>query len=80
MTMPETKSVSKLHLGAAYYPEHWPEERWVEDIRLMGEAGFTVARMGEFAWSTFEPVEGDFHFEWLDRSLLCWLKQELPAY
>jgi beta-galactosidase len=54
-----------LHLGAAYYPEHWPEDHWSEDIRLMKEAGFTVARMGEFAWSTFEPADGEYHFDWL---------------
>jgi len=60
---------NKLHFGAAYYPEHWPEERWPEDIRLMKEAGFTVVRMGEFAWSTFEPLEGEFHFEWMDRAI-----------
>ena len=60
---------NKLHLGAAYYPEHWPEERWAEDIRLMAEAGFTVARMGEFAWSTFEPAEGEFQFAWLEKAI-----------
>ena len=30
--------VDRLHLGAAYYPEHWPEDRWADDIRLMREA------------------------------------------
>lgn len=59
----------KLHLGAAYYPEHWPEDRWPEDIRLMKEAGFTVVRMGEFAWSQHEPVEGKFIFDWLERAI-----------
>jgi beta-galactosidase len=59
----------KLHLGAAYYPEHWPEERWPEDIRLMKAAGFSVVRMGEFAWSAFEPAEGEFHFDWLERAI-----------
>jgi len=62
-------NTNKLHLGAAYYPEHWPEDRWPEDIRLMKEAGFTVARLGEFAWSTFEPAEADFHFKWMDRAI-----------
>jgi beta-galactosidase len=66
---PDTPPASRLHLGAAYYPEHWPEERWPEDVRLMQEAGFTVARMGEFAWSTFEPTEGEFQFDWLDRAI-----------
>jgi beta-galactosidase len=68
-TSPNTPSASRLHLGAAYYPEHWPEARWPEDIHLMQEAGFTVVRMGEFAWSTFEPAEGEFHFDWLDRAI-----------
>ena len=60
---------TKIHFGAAYYPEHWPEKRWEEDILLMDEAGFTVVRMGEFAWSTFEPTEGEIHFEWMDRAI-----------
>ena len=58
-----------LHLGAAYYPEHWPETRWPEDIRLMREAGLTVVRMAEFAWSSLEPAEAEFHFGWLDRAI-----------
>jgi beta-galactosidase len=60
---------ARLHLGAAYYPEHWPEDRWPEDIRLMQAGGLTVVRMAEFAWSTLEPAEGDFRFEWLNRAI-----------
>lgn len=59
----------RLHIGSAYYPEHWPEERWAEDIHLMVECGLTVARMGEFAWSTLEPSKGNFQFEWLDKAI-----------
>lgn len=71
MVFPEEKK-SKLHLGAAYYPEHWQESAWQEDILLMKEAGFTVVRMGEFAWSTFEPAEGVYQFKWMDRVIqLC---------
>ena len=62
-------SSSRLQLGAAWYPEHWPEERWPEDVRLMREAGMTVARLAEFAWSTLEPGEGQFDFDWLDRAV-----------
>jgi beta-galactosidase len=58
-----------FHFGVAYYPEHWPEERWAEDIRLMREAGLTVVRMAEFAWSALEPAQGDFRFDWLDRAI-----------
>ena len=58
-----------MHLGAAWYPEHWPEARWPEDIRLMREAGCTVCRIAEFAWSSLEPTEGQYQFEWLDRAV-----------
>jgi beta-galactosidase len=53
--------------GADYYPEHWPEERWPEDARLMAEAGFNIVRLAEFAWSWLEPQEDVFDFTWLDR-------------
>jgi beta-galactosidase len=59
----------KLYFGAAYYPEHWPEERWSEDIHLMQEAGMNVVRMAEFAWSTMEPSAGKFNFSWLEQAI-----------
>ncbi len=58
-----------MYYGADYYPEHWPEERWAQDARLMREAGFNVVRMAEFAWTRMEPREGEFHFAWLDRAI-----------
>ncbi len=58
--------IKQLYLGAAYYPEHWDPARWAEDIALMQRAGLTVVRMGEFAWSTLEPEEGRFSFDWLE--------------
>jgi beta-galactosidase len=56
-----------LTYGCDYYPEHWPEHRWPEDARLMQEAGFNVARIGEFAWAKMEPREGCYEWAWLDR-------------
>ena len=58
-----------FYFGADYYPEHWPEERWPEDARLMREAGFNVVRLAEFAWVKMEPEEGVFEFGWLDRAI-----------
>ena len=55
--------------GAAYYPEHWPEERWATDAPLMKAAGFNVVRIGEFAWCRMEPTEGAFDFTWMDRAI-----------
>lgn len=67
--MTDSSRSQSLFIGAAYYPEHWPEERWPEDIRLMQAAGINVVRMGEFAWSTLENSEGVFHFAWLERAI-----------
>ncbi len=55
------------YLGVAYYPEDWPEEELERDAAKMVDAGIRVARVAEFAWSRMEPVEGEYHFEWLHR-------------
>ncbi len=54
-------------LGAAYYPEAWPDDQLTPDIAAMQQAGLTVVRIGEFAWSKMEPREGQFSFGWLHR-------------
>ena len=56
-----------MYYGVDYYPEHWPEERWPLDAKLMEEAGINVTRLAEFAWSKLEPEEGSFDFSWLDK-------------
>src|SRR5882724_6654348 len=48
----------QLLLGAAWYPEQWPEARWDADLQLMRDVGVKVVRIGEFAWSSLEPAEG----------------------
>jgi beta-galactosidase len=64
--VPLSHSTHGIHIGSSYYPEHWDESYWANDISLMKEAGFTVARMAEFAWSTMEPSAGEFNFDWLE--------------
>ena len=62
----------KIRLGAAYYPEHWPEEMWEDDLNRMLDAGIETIRIAEFAWSKVEPREGEFTYEFFDRFLdLC---------
>lgn len=56
-------------LGCAWYPEHWDETRWPDDVKLMREAGMNMARVAEFAWSRLEPAEGQFDFDWLERAI-----------
>ncbi len=58
-----------MFLGMAYYPEHWPRERWAIDARLMRDAHVEAARVGEFAWSRFEPREGKYDFVWMDQAV-----------
>lgn len=58
-----------LLLGAAWYPEQWPESRWDKDLSLMEAAHITFARVGEFAWSRMEPSEGKFDFDWLEKAI-----------
>lgn len=56
-------------LGVCYYPEHWPESWWSEDARRMRELGISFVRIGEFAWSRYEPQRGRFEWGWLDRAM-----------
>jgi beta-galactosidase len=51
--------------GAAYYREYLREDRLATDLKLMREAGFTVIRVGESVWSSWEPEEGTFCLDWL---------------
>jgi beta-galactosidase len=60
---------SPLLLGAAWYPEQWPESRWDADLQLMEDAHLHVVRVGEFAWSTLEPAEGRYDLAWLERAV-----------
>ena len=56
---------SRVLFGAAYYHEYQPYERLKTDLDLMAEARFTVIRVGESVWSTWEPENGRFDLEWL---------------
>src|SRR5271170_495184 len=58
-----------LLLGAAWYPEQWPESRWDADLSLMEAAHINLVRIGEFAWSAMEPSEGKYDFVWMDHAI-----------
>ena len=66
-----------LLLGAAWYPEQWPESQWDKDLSLMEAAHITVVRVGEFAWSTMEPSETQYDFGWLDRAVALAAKHHI---
>lgn len=61
------KRLKEFLFGTAYYHEYHPVERLEEDVRLIKEAGMNVVRLGESTWTLWEPEDGRFEFEWIDR-------------
>ena len=57
----------RLVLGTCYYPEHWDESLWRDDLRRMLENGIEVIRIAEFALSKIERYEGVFNYDFFDR-------------
>ncbi|MFJ9707281.1 beta-galactosidase [Streptomyces sp. NPDC101234] len=55
----------RVLFGAAYYAEYQRGERVTEDFDRMAAAGFSVIRVGESVWSTWEPEDGRFDVDWL---------------
>lgn len=55
--------------GSSYYPEWWEEVHWAEDFARMRRLGFNTVRMGEFAWSWYEPHQGEYHFAPMRRAV-----------
>jgi beta-galactosidase len=66
-------------LGTDWYPEQWPEARWEEDLRLMEAAHIKVVRIAEFAWSSMEPSEGHYDFDWLERAINLAAKHHIDS-
>ena len=60
---------NRMTLGVCYYPEHWEESMWEEDLLRMKESGLEVIRIAEFAWSKIEPREDEITYEFYDRFL-----------
>ena len=67
--LPAAPRTPALLLGAAWYPEQWPESRWEADLAQMEAAHIHFVRIGEFAWSTMEPREDVYQFDWLDHAI-----------
>lgn len=69
----------KIYIGACYYPEQWPEERWEKDADIMAEAGINVVRLADLCWATMEPEDGVFDFSIFDRVLDILHKRGIQA-
>ncbi len=58
--------------GVCYFPEHWDRSMWETDLQEMKDMGMNVVRMGEGAWSCWEPEEGRYDFSLFDEVIsLC---------
>ena len=47
MTQQAILNGTGLTLGTCYYPEHWPESMWKEDLLRMLDTGIEVIRIAE---------------------------------
>ncbi len=65
--------------GVVYYPEQWPEAHWDADLARIAQTGMNVVRMGEGAWSVWEPEEGRYDFDLFDRALALCEKHGIKA-
>ncbi|MDF2961388.1 MAG: beta-galactosidase, partial [Paenibacillus sp.] len=67
--MAVSKNVKLPHLfyGGDYNPEQWPEEVWLEDMRLMKKAGVNIVSIGIFSWAVLQPGPQTYDFAWMDR-------------
>jgi beta-galactosidase len=58
--------MGRIRFGAAYYAEYQRQPDLEADFDLMAKAGFSVIRVGESVWSTWEPEDGRFELDWLE--------------
>ncbi|MBV9490019.1 MAG: beta-galactosidase [Verrucomicrobia bacterium] len=77
--MSTSYSYASFLYGVVYYPEQWPETRWDTDLARIAQTGMNVVRMGEGAWSVWEPQEGRYEFALFDRALELCQKHGLKA-
>lgn len=62
-------NIGKLLHGGDYNADQWLDRPEIlqEDVRLMKKAGVNAVTLGIFSWSSLEPEEGVYTFEWLDQ-------------
>lgn len=67
--MAKSIDLKNLTMGVCYYPEQWDSSLWESDLKRMLDSGIRAVRIAEFAWNKFEPVEGQFTFDFFDAFL-----------
>jgi beta-galactosidase len=59
---PDWPGRGRLFVGTCYQPIDRSSEEIHRDIALMKQAGFSLVRMGDLSWDSFEPAENQFDF------------------
>ncbi|WP_080145831.1 beta-galactosidase [Marinilactibacillus piezotolerans] len=69
MTKEYVTSERRLLHGGDYNPEQWKDypEVLEQDIELMKKSGVNTVSVGMFSWTSMEPEEEVYDFEWLDQ-------------
>lgn len=54
--------------GGDYNPDQWLDRPDIlaQDIEAFKNAGINCVSLGIFSWASYEPKEGEYHFEWLE--------------
>lgn len=69
----------KILYGADYNPEQWPEDIWLDDMRLMKLANVNMVSVNIFSWAMLEPQPKVYYFEQLDRIMGTLAQHEIAA-
>jgi beta-galactosidase len=64
--MEQKMKFDKIFYGGDYNPEQWPNEIWLEDMRLLGKAGIDTLTINVFSWALLQPSEDEYNFSMLD--------------
>ncbi|MDR1970470.1 MAG: beta-galactosidase [Treponema sp.] len=70
---------NRISLGTCYYPEHWDENLWKDDLARMKKNGIEAVRIAEFAWNKFEPAEGNYSFDFFDGFLEAAIEADMSV-
>lgn len=61
--------INENYFGSCMYPEVFGIDVFEKDIVRAKSLGMNFIRIGEFIWSDIEPIEGQYHFDLLEKSL-----------
>ena len=64
-----------LSLGTCYYPEHWDESLWREDLQRMKANGIFTIRIAGSRGVRLNPEKGNLPLGFLIHSLM-WLRRK----